>query len=161
MKKTVINLFLLLGITLLLMAGCKERQVTKVMNVPEQDLAIDEATPIDVQKAIEPIESIEPDETTETVEEDSESDEKKDENEAPSTKTSDEVEEVIDSSSDEIIDEKAETVIVAKSENLEEIDERALMLKELDALLEDVLTKLDAVEEDDLSDDNLFDEGGD
>jgi hypothetical protein len=44
---------------------------------------------------------------------------------------------------------------------MEDIDERALMLKELDELLEDVLTTLDAVEEDDLSDDNMFDEGGD
>jgi hypothetical protein len=153
MKKPVINLLLLLAITLLLVVGCKERQITKVMNVPEHDLAIDEATPIDVQKAIEPIEPIvpiEPEEMAKIIEEDSESDVNKDEIEAPSIKPS-----------DEVIDEKTETIIVAKSENLEEVDERALMLKELDALLEDVLTKLDAVEEDDLSDDNLFDEGGD
>jgi len=161
MKKAFISLLLLFSIISILMTGCKERQITKVIDVTEHDLASDKIIIKDDQ---ENIELIEPEDGTNTIKEDAitqyESTEDHDNSETSTTKDLEE-EAIVDDLTNNVIDEKAETVIVAKSENLEEIDERALMLKELDELLEDVLTTLDAVEDDDLSDENLFDEGGD
>ncbi|PKM57304.1 MAG: hypothetical protein CVU98_06810 [Firmicutes bacterium HGW-Firmicutes-3] len=156
MKKDIVILLVGLLLTMLLVVGCKERQVTKVMDVTINGITGEEVTADDQKES----EKIEPKEATSTSEEETitqyESVENSNEPEAPSTKASE-----LDEPSNEVIDEKKETVIIAKSENMEDIDERALMLKELDELLEDVLTTLDAVEEDDLSDDNMFDEGGD
>jgi len=161
MKKAFISLLLLFSIMSILMTGCKERQITKVMDVTEHDLASDKIIITDDQENTEPIEL---EDGTNTIKEDAitqyESTEYNDNSETSTTKDLEE-EAIVDDLTNNVIDEKAETVIIAKSGNLEEIDERALMLKELDELLEDVLTTLDAVEDDDLSDDNLFDEGGD
>jgi hypothetical protein len=156
MKKSIVSLLVGLVITMLLVVGCRERQVTKVIDVTTNGLTGEEVTAKDQKKS----ETIEQKEATSTPEVETitqyESVDKSEEPETPPTKVLEIVE-----PTEEVIDEKIETVIIAKSENLEEIDERALMLKELDTLLEDVLTTLDAVEDDDLSDDNMFDEGGD
>ncbi|PKM69097.1 MAG: hypothetical protein CVU95_00500 [Firmicutes bacterium HGW-Firmicutes-2] len=156
MKKSIVCLLVGLVITMLLVVGCRERQVTKVIDVTTNGLTGEEVTGKDQKES----ETIEPKEVTSTSEVEAitqyESVDNSKEPETPSEKVL-EVEESIE----EVIDEKIETVIVAKSENLEDIDERALMLKELDELLEDVLTTLDAVEDDDISNDNMFDEGGD
>lgn len=162
MKKGMISLLVGFLLTMLLVVGCRERQVTRVMDVTTNDLTDEVVTPTDEPMVIE---LTEPESATNTMDEDSiiqnESVENQDEYEVSTIKAPEEVEDGLNSTIDEVIDEKTETVIIAKSENLEDIDERALMLKELDELLEDVLTTLDEVEEDDLSDDNMFDEGGD
>lgn len=166
MKKIIVALVFLLGITTLLMAGCKERQVSKIIDVATNDVTDDGVKTSDDS---EDTELTEPEATVPAQEEDSmteyESAENKDNPEASTTEipkaTDVNKDSTIDKVIDEEIDEKTETVIVVKSENLEEIDERALMLKELDDLLESVLATLDEVEEDDLSEDNTFDEGGD
>ena len=165
MKKIIVSLSLLIGLASLLLVGCTGRQVTKVIETPTHDLATKEMTLRDEANETDLINPIEQEETDKRPEGDSikqyESKENEDTSDSLKVEVPEEAEEGDDSQTDDGIEDKEEGVIVAKSENLEEIDERALMLKELDVLLEDVLAKLDAVEEDDLSDDNLFDEGGD
>lgn len=44
-------------------------------------------------------------------------------------------------------------VVIAESENLDDVDERAMILNELDALLNDVLTSLDELDENPITED--------
>lgn len=52
-----------------------------------------------------------------------------------------------------------QSVVVAESENLDDVDERAIILNELDTLLSDVLSSLDELEENPITED-LTDLGG-
>lgn len=63
-------------------------------------------------------------------------------------------------SKDSEVTESSQSIIVAKSEDLNEIDERTMILNEIDALLDRTLNSLDQLEEDAISDENIVQEGG-
>lgn len=134
---------LIIGLIItLLLSGCQARQVNKVIDQPQD---IPEPSTQAITEA--PTEIVESSTVTTT-------------NESSSEPTSENKIIQPEVSQTTVVETTKDTVIIAKSEDLNDLDERTMILNEIDALLDEALNNLDALQEDEISNDNIVTEGG-
>lgn len=144
--------WLIIGIvTLTLLSGCQDRQVVKIKEVDQGTINTQQGSKSDGNTTPSP-ESL----TNDSIGDSTDSE----------TKSTPLVTSMPDVTGDEKIPvtsnlpESENNIIVAKSEDLETIDERTQILNEIDQLLDSTLSNLDEIESDALLEENMIDEGG-
>jgi hypothetical protein len=138
-------ILLFLSITLLLFtSGCKNRQVTQLLDPPTETILSETLSPETSVENPASSQAITQENTT-SNEQENEDEEQKEEI-APTPDKAD-------------ITGHTTTLIIAESANIDDIDERALLLNELDALLDSVFDSLENLEENPITED-MTDFGG-
>lgn len=167
MKKILYQLIILLIFCLLLISGCKNRQVKQLIELPSTTDSISsdiDSDSINTDNQEEPFVDTSTQSgsgTNDTSDSDSDSD-------SASASTSDSTELTMEASqtatsvstsSDQSTETPSSTplttspVIIAESVNIDDVDERAMILNELDSLLNSVLTSLDDLDENPITED--------
>lgn len=147
---------------LLLLSGCQERTVHKVADSDQSNAGLSQS--VSVKEPVSPNSSKTSGESAQVIAEpidpiasEQPSDMPNTAPETASDSTSDS-ENVINQ--DDNAPDIEEPIIIAKSEDLSDLDETTIILNEIDDLLDQTLNNLDQLEEDTLSNDNIVTQGG-
>ncbi|PKM52102.1 MAG: hypothetical protein CVV02_03690 [Firmicutes bacterium HGW-Firmicutes-7] len=147
---------------ILLLAGCQDRKVTKLVEVDQNSIDY-KSQESDVSESILENTTQNINESSRDVDGTTSSENAKASSEVTNGTPNTSFDDVKPQPDEEEYSNSSnlqKPIIIAKSEDLEDINERTLILNEIDDLLDTTLSSLEKLEEDTLSDDNIVEEGG-
>lgn len=154
---------------LILVSGCQNRKVTSLVEVNQNSIDASQESNVSETQSTQPKPTQSTDSTelinetppsvAETVPSENTND-SSDTEKIPPAASSDDKENQPTVQENSKTSNAQDQIIIAKSEDLEDIDERTLILNEIDDLLDSTLGSLDELEADTLLDDNIVKEGG-